>query len=143
MELHETKPSGGISRSALWRRIEELGVVLHQGAHARVVRLAGDGPVVVALLSEAHGADWLELRVWAAGSAAASTHAILERNARLAYGAFCLVDGELYLRAVLDLASLGELALVRAIDGLLAELDLLGQVEAESTATLDLFGYLA
>jgi hypothetical protein len=126
----------------LEHRLKERGTLVHQGPHGLAVEL-DHGPVLVALASEAHAADWLELRIWAGSAAAAPPLALLGRNARLSYGAFCVVEGELYLRAAMPLAMLDDVGFGRAIDGLLSEIHLLGTLDAGSAAVEDCFGYLA
>jgi hypothetical protein len=132
---------GGMNWPQLELRIKERGTLVHQGPHGLAIEL-DEGPVLVALASDAHAADWLELRLWAGSAAVAPPLALLGRNARLSYGAFCVIDGELYLRAAMPLATLDEVAIGRAIDGLLAEIELLGTLDLGSAAVEDLFGYL-
>ena len=130
-------------RDELARRIRAMGEVIHAGEHATAVQLGGDGPPLVALLSDVGGAEWVELRLWAAAATAVPLQVVLARNARLAYGAFCLVEGEIYLRAALALATLDEGALVRAVDALVIESFQLGDLDDEPAAIRTLFGHLA
>jgi len=124
-------------------QLRAMGEVVHESEHAIAVRLGGDGRVVVAMVSEVRGDDWVELRLWAASRASAPVDALLMRNARLAYGAFCVVDDEIYLRAALALDDLRVRELGRAIATLVAEADLLERLTPDASAVHDAFGHLA
>ena len=127
----------------LARCLRSLGTVAHTAEHVVVVELGDGGPMLVALESEAHGEDWLELRLWVTGQAVLPAEVALERNAHLSYGAFCVVGGELYLRAAMPQVSVDERTLSRAVRGLIAEAALIASLDLPAAAAETCFGYLA